>query len=132
MQWEEAAYPAYIVEAKTNGRLRVHYDGYDTRWDEDVGPERVLGLAKQPVFRPPPPEKVRRLEGNLGSTGAASVTPPSPYRVGDHVKVRWRGSVYGASIVAVISNDRFLVHYDGYESAWDEPVGLERIVARRP
>lgn len=132
VDWEGAPYPAYIIEAKGNGRLRVHYDGYDTRWDQDVGPERVLGLAKQPLVRPPPPEKVRRLEGSTGPVGVASSSPPAPYRVGDHVRVKWRGSIYAAQIVTVISNDRFLVHYEGHENAWDEPIGLERIVARRP
>lgn len=132
VDWEGAPFPAYIIEAKANGRLRVHYDGYDTRWDEDVVADRVLGLAKQPLVRPPPPEKIRRLEGNLAPLGTASATPPAPYRVGDKVRVKWRGSVYVAAVVTVISNDRFVVHYEGHESAWDEQVGLERIVARKP
>jgi hypothetical protein len=124
------AYPAYIVELKANGRFRVHYEGYDTRWDEDVGLERIQGLARPPIYRPPPPERVRRLEGTI-TTASGHSAPPSAYKAGDRVRVRWRGSVYPATIVEVLSNDRFVVQYDGHEAAWNEAVGVDRIVLRR-
>jgi hypothetical protein len=39
--------------------------------------------------------------------------------------------VYNASIVGVVASDRFLIHYDGHESAWDEIIPIDRIVSRR-
>jgi hypothetical protein len=45
--------------------------------------------------------------------------------------VRWRGSVYSATIQAVVTAERFLIHYEGYGSEWDETVPVERIVGRR-
>jgi len=35
-------------------------------------------------------------------------------------------------VLQVVAKDRFVVHYEGLESAWDETVGLDRIVGRRP
>jgi hypothetical protein len=131
VEWEEggAPYPAYIIEIKSERVFRVHFDGYETRWDEDVTTDRVLGRVEGPVPAPPPPKKVARAAG--ASPKAAGSATTAPYRVGDRVKVRWRESVYNASIVAVVAPDRFLVHYDGHESAWDEVVNIDRIVSRR-
>jgi hypothetical protein len=35
-------------------------------------------------------------------------------------------------VLSVVAKDRFVVHYEGLETAWDESVTLDRIVARRP
>jgi hypothetical protein len=131
VEWEEGGppYPAYIIEIKSERVFRVHFDGYETRWDEDITTDRVLGRVEGPVTAPPPPKKVARASG--ASPKAAGSATAAPYRVGDRVKVRWRESVYNASIVAVVAPDRFLVHYDGHESAWDEVVTIDRIVSRR-
>jgi hypothetical protein len=47
------------------------------------------------------------------------------------VKVNWRGAKYDATIRSVVANDQFLVHYEGYEDAYDEKVNVERIVGKR-
>ncbi|HYJ07879.1 MAG TPA: hypothetical protein VEX18_02695, partial [Polyangiaceae bacterium] len=38
VEWEkeQPPYPAYITERTGSGRYRVHFDGYDSRWDEEV------------------------------------------------------------------------------------------------
>ena len=129
VEWEGRDYPAYIVEKKGNARFRVHYDGYDRRWDEDVTVDRVKGRIDGPVAPPPPPDKVAAI---TGAGPKASGTPTSaPYKAGDRVRVRWRGSLYPALIVAVVPPDRYLIHYDGYESAWDETVPADRIASAR-
>ena len=38
---------------------------------------------------------------------------------------------YIATIVAVAGPDRYLVHYEGYETAWDETVNADRIEPAR-
>jgi hypothetical protein len=132
VEWEENGkdYPAYITEQKGDSRFRVHFDGYDSRWDENVDLPRIKGRIEGPVVHPPPPEKVARAlgEGPQGSTSAVAV---SSYRVGDRVRVRWRGSIYAAIIVTVVSSDQYRVHYEGHESAWDEVVSLDRLVGPR-
>lgn len=130
VEWDGREYPAYIIEKKGAARFRVHYDGYDARWDEDVTLDRVKGRVKGPVAPPPPPEKVARLTG-AGPKSSAGTATVAPYKPGDRVRVLWRGSRYMATIVAVVAPDKYLVHYDGYESAWDEAVAADRIEAAR-
>jgi hypothetical protein len=130
VEWEGRDYPAYVIEQKGKSKLRVHFDGYDSRWDEDVTLERIKGKVQGPVNPPPPPEKVALALGILpkpsGSAGA-----PSAFIVGDRVRVRWRGSNYAATIVALVPPGNMTVHYEGYGSEWDETVPEDRIAGKR-
>src|SRR5262245_13079424 len=127
VEWDGKNYPAYIVEKKSTARYRVHFDGYDPRWDDDVTIDRIKGRISGPVSAPPPPEKVARAAPK--SSGTQSTL--GPFKAGDRVRVKWRGSLYPATIVAVVAQDKYLVHYDGYEAAWDETVGADRVVPGR-
>ncbi|MBN2191522.1 MAG: hypothetical protein JW751_01795 [Polyangiaceae bacterium] len=131
VQWEEGgpAYPAYVVEVKGRTRFRVHFDGYESRWDEDVSMERILGRVRGPVAAPPPPPKVAAAAG-LPPQPSSSAATAAPYRAGERVRVMWRGSPYAATILEVVATDRFIVHYEGYEAAWDEPIHIDRIVTK--
>ncbi len=131
VQWEEGgpAYPAYVVEVRSRTRFRVHFDGYETRWDEEVGIERIVGRVQGPVAPPPPPVKVAAAAG-IPPHPSSSAATAAPYRVGDRVRVTWRGSPYAATIIAVVAPDRFVVHYEGHESAWDETIHIDRIVTQ--
>ena len=151
VEWEEGKlYPAYITEVSGKSRYRVHFDGYDSRWDDDFGIERIKGRVEGPVVAPPPPEKVerasRRPEAAADSKGAApsgsgSAAGAAPadsvalavnqFKPGDRVRVTWRGSVYSAVVLEIVAQDRVLLHYEGHENVWDEVVQLERIVSRR-
>jgi hypothetical protein len=135
VEWEkeQPPYPAYITERVGATRYRVHFDGYDSRWDEDVSLERLLGRVEGPVAVPPPPPKVALAAGVASpkTAGSAGEVAVSPYKEGDRVRVSWRGSVYSAQVIKVVAKDRFEVHYDGHEAAWDEVVGIERIAGRR-
>ena len=131
VEWDGHDYPAYIVEAKSRTRYRVHYEGYDSRWDEDVTLERIKGRVEGPVSPPPPPEKVARAAGIAAPKGSSSAGPVATYKIGDRVRVSWRGSIYPATIVGVIAADRYVVHYDGHEVAWDETVHIDRIFNAR-
>ena len=141
VEWEEGQppYPAYIVAQKGKTRFQVHYDGYANRWDQEVTIDRIKGRVEGQVLRPPPPKKVLVAQGlgpKLKSASgkvnpSASAAPTGQYQAGDRVKVRWRGTVYPATVVRVVANDQYLIHYDGHESAWDETVGVGRIVSTR-
>jgi hypothetical protein len=131
VEWEEGKfYPAYIIDVHSTTKYRVHFDGYDARWDEDVGVDRIRGRAEGQVPPPPAPAKVKRASG--APTGSSSVSLGNPYQVGERVRVTWRGSVYAATVLEVVGKNQLLVHYDGYESAWDERVTLDRVINRRP
>lgn len=145
-------YPAYVVEISGPSRFRVHFEGYDARWDEDVGVDRIKGRVEGPVVPPPPPAKVARASqprtpkpppsGAPAPAGSASASAPSaagsaallvnPFNPGDRVRITWRGSVYAATVIEIVAKDRMLIHYEGYESVWDEVVHTERVVSKRP
>ncbi len=131
VEWEPGKlYPAHVLEVNGPARYRVHFDGYDSHWDEDVGIDRIRGRVQGAVTPPPPPAKVARALG--APTGSATVAEGiNPFREGDRVRVTWRGSVYGAIVLKAVGRDRVLVHYEGHENAWDEEVVLDRIVSRR-
>jgi hypothetical protein len=135
VEWEkeQPPYPAYIIERSGTGRYRVHFDGYDSRWDEDVSLDRILGRVEGPVTTPPPPPKVARALGVASPKGSSSAgeVAVSPYKEGDRIRVSWRGGVFSATVVKVVAKDRFEVHYEGHEAAWDEVVGVDRILGRR-
>ncbi len=48
------------------------------------------------------------------------------YNVNDKVKVDWKGGLYPATILKA-EKGKFLIHYDGYASSWDEWVTADRI-----
>ena len=50
----------------------------------------------------------------------------NPYSAGDQVKVEWKGQWWDA-LVREVMGDKYLVHYVGFDSSWDEWVGPERI-----
>ena len=131
VEWETGkSYPAYVLEVNGRSRYRVHFEGYDSRWDEDVGIDRIVSRVEGPVAPMPPPDKVTRAAG--APAGSVKSTGAHGYQPGDRVRVTWRGSVYAAVVVEVEGKDRLLVHYEGHENAWDEVVSTDRVVSRRP
>lgn len=130
VEWEGRDYPAYIVDRKDKARFRVHFDGYESRWDEDVTLERIKGRVEGTATTPPPPDKVARAMGIVPKP-SNSVGAPSAFNVGDRIRVRWRGSLYAATIQALAGPGKVLVHYEGYGTEWDEVVGEDRVVGKR-
>lgn len=129
VEWgsEKRLYPAYIIEQKGKSRYRVTFEGYPQRWDEDVALPRIRGLVQGPALPPPPPRHVRI------ATGVRQKKPEdvvSRYRLGQVIRVEWRGSSYRASVIEVVSTDRIKVHYDGHEAAWDEEISISRVVTK--
>lgn len=124
VQWCDGQYPAYVIARQGPTRYRVHFDGYEARWDTDVGFDDIKGRLET-APKPPPPlcDMVARAMGIKKETDGQV----SPYKVGARVRVTWRGSVYKATIVEVMGPDRFKVHYDGHEASWDEVLTSDRI-----
>ncbi len=120
-------YPAFILAKKSNSIYRVHYEGYPSRWDEDISLPRIKGRVAGTVSQPPPPKHVRRAQGlDIKKKGESSQL--GRYKAGDRVRVKWRGSVYRATVVEVKSPTEIKIHYEGHDDAWDEVVPVSRIV----
>lgn len=119
VEWEGKNYPAYVMEAQGPAKFKIHYDGYDTIWDEVIARDRIRGLVEGPVVPPEPPAKVR--------TKAMKAAQTNQYKMGDHVRVEWHGQIYPATINGIVGHEKYRVRYDGYGQEWDEIVGLNRI-----
>lgn len=129
VEYDERRCPAYVLEKRGTSRFRVHFDfeGYD--WQDDVAIDRVVGRATQGTPPCPLPRAVRATLGLLSTKKHEA--RDSPYRVGERVRVRWRGSTYPATITELIGGDQLRVHYLGHESVWDEAISVDRIVTER-
>lgn len=119
VEWEGQEYPAMIVAIEGPSKLKIHYDGYDTIWDEVVSKDRVRRPVDGPVISPEPPAKVR--------AKAMLAAQTNVYKVGDHLRIEFHGHIYPATVIGIVGQERYRVHYDGYGSEWDETIGRERI-----
>jgi len=119
VEWEGKVYPAVILEQAGPAKYKVHYDGYDSIWDEQVAKDRIKGIVEGHVENPEPPPKVR--------AKALSAAQTNVYKVGDKVRVEWHGQMYQASITTIVGPEKYRIHYEGYGPEWDETVGLSRI-----
>src|SRR5262245_34719561 len=81
VEWEKKNYPAIILEAPSPTKYKVHYEGYDTVWDEVVSRDRVKGFVEGNVVPPEPPEKVR--------AKALQAVQQNKFKIGDRVRVEW-------------------------------------------
>jgi hypothetical protein len=125
--WRGGNYPAVIVGIEGPSKFRVHYDGFSEDWDEVIPVVRVLSrlsTAPGPIATGSSASKAR---SKPSSSGSVAPSPPSVYRLGDRVRVEWHGSIYPATIVTVLGDDRYRVHYESYGSEWDEDIDLGRI-----
>lgn len=73
-------------------------------------------------------ESVR--EGSFAPLGEPPEDSAAGWRAKDEVEVEWRGAWFPAVIVDK-RGTRWLVHYEGYGSDWDELVGADRVRDRR-
>jgi hypothetical protein len=107
--WKGTWYPAAVLKAKGT-ECYIHYDGYGSNWDEWVGPDRIKVTAS--------------------GGGAPAAVDTAGFSSGDPVSVLWKGTWYPAHVLTVLGGGRYRIHYDGYDSSWDENVGPSRIRSR--
>ncbi len=122
VEWEGEVYPAIILEVPGPGRVKVHYEGYDEMWDEEIPRGRIKGRVEGDVPIPDPPEKVRRTAMRAAKTNR--------YKIGDRIKVQFQGHYYPAVIVGIVGPEKYRVHYEGYGNEWDENVGTDRLQSK--
>lgn len=93
--------------------------------------EQLIGWVGDFAFRPaslavaPAPDA-----GRVADAGGGSAVAVTSFKAGDKVEVEWHGTWYKAQVLAVVGKDQWKIHYDGYESSWDEVVGPSRIKPR--
>lgn len=138
--WKNATIKRVIFR----GRWLIGYDGWDEKWDEEVGSERL---------RPRKPWTAwsgvitfvtvgALIAGAVGvvhffnrgvayySAGPNSGVQPrtanalSPRQ---SILVEWNGTWYPATVLGVEDSSHATVHYDGFSSSYDETVDLTRI-----
>ncbi len=88
-------YVSQILEVK-DGKYRVHYLGWESKWDEWVGPEKL-----RPIER-------------------------TKLKVGERYEVEWRKDQWFLATVTKEEDDFYYVHYEGEEGDDDEWVTSDR------
>jgi hypothetical protein len=68
--------------------------------------------------------------GSLSTSEESSERDAGSWKAKDEVEVEWRGAWWPAVIMEK-RGPRWLVHYEGYGTDWDEVVSQERIRERR-
>jgi len=128
VEWRGDEYPAVIVAIEGPAKFHVHYDGYSDDWDESIPATRIRGrLSTAPAPAGAAVKPRTRPGASASASSSAAARPASVYRIGDRVRVEWHGSIYSATIISVLGDDRYRVHYDNYGSEWDEDINLNRI-----
>lgn len=107
VEWRGSYWPAQVLSVQ-GPKVRIHYEGYGSQWDETVGLDRLKQLRTPTIQRP--------AVGQLA--------------VGDPIQVRWGGRWWPATVIRLGGQGRYGIHYDGYGPEWDEVVGLDRIRLR--
>ena len=150
--WKGAWFRASVQQAG-DGKVLVHYKGWDSSFDEWVTPERIReplplkpgtalevewkGKWFKAVIVEAGDGKYKIHYDGYGDNWDEWVTfrrmrfhslPPG-WKVGDPVQANWKGAWYKATIIGA-DGARYKIHYDGYGDNWDEWVGPDRIKAR--
>jgi serine/threonine-protein kinase len=106
-----------------NGAPEAHTPVEEPPGHEPSGPAPSPPVPKPATAATPP--NPAKAEGPAPSA-AATPKPKTAYSAGQKVDVSWGGSWWQGQINAV-KNDKYLVHYIGWDSSWDEWVTTARL-----
>jgi len=104
----------YLADRNSLDTKRGDY--YRVRSSSDTPPKTGWTIDDQTEGASPCP--------TVGNSSDKIDTPR--YSTGQHVKVEWKGSWWDA-MVREVDAGKYLIHYIGFDSSWDEWVDLERI-----
>lgn len=149
VKWGVRWWKAKVVRVTGGDRWLIHYDGWASKWDEEVGPDRICAAPKGSKAGGGRTRAVVAavaaaciVAGGLAgfflvtdepSSVIGPVEPSSVVNtgvqlsVGDKVQVRWRDGWYIASVLRVEENGDVYVSFDGYGSEWNDTVTRDRI-----
>jgi hypothetical protein len=130
---------AEIVELLPNGKVKVHYTGWDESWDEVV-PRSRLRLGS------PGSDETGEAGGGEGGYGAGPltadplmvavngipVTAGTPLEKGQRLQAEQEGLWWAAEVMSLRPDGRVKIHYTGWASSWDEVVPRSRLRLESP
>ncbi len=111
--WGRSWWDARVLAEVGPQRWRIHYDGYGSGYDEDVGPDRIRPRDDAAHGGGPEPQGLQ-------------------YPAGSAVDVLWKQRWYPGVVLRAEGPAAWLIHYEGYNDSWDEIVGPARIRPRSP
>jgi len=135
VEWYGSWWPAEVVSLRKDGRVKIHYSGWGSSWDEVVPRSRIrtggeaieedeggavihAGPVASPHLGQPLPGK--------------PVSASTPLKAGDRVLAEQYGSWWAAEVLGVQDGGRVKIHYVGWESSWDEVVPRGRLRLEGP
>jgi len=153
--WGARWWRGRILRPVAPDRWLVHYDGWDSSWDEEVAADRLAPHGDAP---PPPLAAVKgsgrglrivllaALAVAIAVVGIAWLGGGSPYPAvdvartrpvaaatpldpGQQVAIEWRNQGWPGSVVSLLPDGRVRVHYQGYSASHDEVVPRARLRA---
>ncbi|XP_077985373.1 uncharacterized protein LOC144440019 [Glandiceps talaboti] len=95
---------------------KIRYDGYSSSWDTWVLPDEVK-LVKSAQTAPSPSQ-------DQTSSTKSTKSSHNIYKVGDKVKISWANTWYSGYILEEGPHISFKIHYEGWESSYDESVDV--------
>ena len=111
-----------------DGKLKGYAYSHPKLGEGPVSTSSILGITYDE--RATARVETRNTMYVVGPTGWT--TPPAdhpfnnPYSAGEQVKVEWKGEWWD-SLIREVAGQKYLIHYVGFDSSWDEWVGSERI-----
>jgi hypothetical protein len=134
IEWGGSWWAGSVVALKEDGKVRITYSGYDNSWDENVPRTRLRlpgenkptrgGGGGKPANTNPGPTDTDPLRAVLSNR---PVTEATRLKEGDAVRVEWGGNWWAGSVLSVQKNGTVRIHYEGWDSSWDETVPRSRL-----
>ncbi|MCU0437324.1 MAG: hypothetical protein MUC49_05370 [Raineya sp.] len=144
--WQERIYDATIIDIE-GMQYKIRYKGYSDYWNEWITEKRIP--SQERINHIKSKNKKNIIRGLIILSLAACIflvlsylgqgfvyklihkqsnsgIYNTNYKVGDKVRVEWKGIYYDATIIDK-NISQYKISYDGYGSSWDEWVNIERL-----
>jgi hypothetical protein len=108
-------YPVHVLSVHGD-TVRVHYDGYEARWDEDMSRDRLRRRG------------VGDAQRSEAAPGGVAVDGQTTLLEGQRVWVRSGSNWHLSRVVSGECNGLVRVHYLGWSNTWDEVVPRDRML----
>jgi hypothetical protein len=123
--WNGAYYKATVKQVNDT-KWFIHYDGYESSWDEWVGKDRIKVTNTSGGNTGGKTDAKTSNSNSGGKTDAGSGGSTPTWKVGDKIKVEWNSTWYPSTILQV-GDGKYKIHYDGWASSYDEWVTPARM-----
>ncbi|XP_077985599.1 uncharacterized protein LOC144440182 [Glandiceps talaboti] len=105
-------YDVTVVDIITSS-CKIRYDGYSTSWDTWVLPDEVKLVEAKPAK-----------EHKAVKDDKPTTVQSKKYKNGDRVKICWAHTWYNGYVLEEGPHTSFKVHYDNWNSSYDESVDV--------